>query len=126
MKKSIGIGIGTSSIMTIFFVLCLTIFSTLCLLYSNSSYKQSVKYKESIENYYEVDSIAIKEIARYRELIDDKQLILNDGDLIEFEVEMNENTVLKVVLLYENEVLVIENYQLVTTEEDYGSVKFDV
>ncbi|MCI5773388.1 MAG: hypothetical protein MR210_02395 [Erysipelotrichaceae bacterium] len=59
-KKSVGVGIGTCSLMMIFTVLCLTIFAVLSLLQANASYVQSINYANSLKKYYDADSEAMK------------------------------------------------------------------
>jgi len=59
-KKSHGINTGSISLIMIFTVLCLTVFAILTLVSANAEYKLSVKYSESINEYYINDSSAVE------------------------------------------------------------------
>lgn len=50
------IQIGTSSLILIFTILCLVIFSTLSLTSAKADYKLAVKNEQSIKTYYKVDN----------------------------------------------------------------------
>lgn len=125
-KKSVGVGVGTSSLMMIFTVLCLTVFSVLSLLQANRSYQESLKYQESIVQYYNADSEAMK----VRALLINNQLSEEDKEKyqvkiannITYNISINDYTYLEVVL--------DSNYEIITwkmvsdVDGDYGNQGF--
>ncbi|MFV0517879.1 MAG: hypothetical protein ACK5MV_10840 [Aminipila sp.] len=50
------IQIGSSSLLLIFTILCLVVFSTLSISSAKADYKLALKYEKSINNYYEADN----------------------------------------------------------------------
>ena len=59
-RKSHGVNTGSISLIMIFTVLCLTVFAILTLVSANAEYKLSVKYSESIDEYYINDANAVE------------------------------------------------------------------
>jgi len=60
-----GIGIGSASLILIFSVLCLTVFSLLTLSMANREKELSEKLESSVENYYAADSAAVEIAAEF-------------------------------------------------------------
>lgn len=89
-KNSINSGLGISTLLMIFTVLCLTIFATLSYLQANYNYNQTMKIVESTQNYYDAD---YKAVCLYRELQDkiDTNMI-TESWLQENEIEENGNS----------------------------------
>lgn len=127
-KKSIGVGIGTCSLMMIFTVLCLTIFAVLSLLQANSAYAQSVNYADSVINYYDADSKAMQ----IKALIEAGSI--DETMIAEHDIRFSEDTISYRVKITENAYLDIEldeNYEInkwrsvSNVDGDYGSQGFD-
>ncbi len=55
-KRSFGISIGSSSILVVFVVLCLTTFATLSLVSANADYRLSRKTADAAASYYALDA----------------------------------------------------------------------
>ena len=55
-KRSFGISIGSSSILVVFVVLCLTTFATLSLVSANADYRLSRKTADAAAAYYALDA----------------------------------------------------------------------
>ncbi len=55
-KRSFGISIGSSSILVVFVVLCLTTFATLSLVSAHADYRLSRKTADAVASYYALDS----------------------------------------------------------------------
>lgn len=127
-KKSIGVGIGTCSLMMIFTVLCLTIFAVLSLLQANSAYAQSVNYADSVINYYDADSKAMQIKALIEAgSIDETMIAEHDirfrEDKISYRVKITENAYLDIEL---DENYEINKWRSVSTADgDYGNLGFD-
>ncbi len=62
-------GIGTSSLILIFIILCLTIFGLLSLSSAASDWKLARKNAESVKGYYEADSRAVEFVAMVEEAL---------------------------------------------------------
>ncbi len=62
-KSSFFPGVGASSILMIFVVLCLTMFGVLSFVTANADYKFSTKNANAVENYYEASSSAQQKLA---------------------------------------------------------------
>ncbi len=61
-----GSGVGGSSIIMIFAVLCLTVFAALTLISSKSELNLALRYTDSIKNYYKADYEASRFIAAFQ------------------------------------------------------------
>ena len=57
------INVGTSSLILIFIILCLTVFGLLSLSSAGSDWKLAQKNRESVKGYYEADSQAVEFVA---------------------------------------------------------------
>lgn len=62
-KKSIGVNIGSSSILLIFVILCLVSFATLSIVSANADYKLGQKILARTDSYYDACNQAEKSIA---------------------------------------------------------------
>ncbi len=69
--------IGTSSLILIFIILCLTIFGLLSLSSAGSDWKLAQKNAQSIKGYYEADSLAVEFTAMVEETLAECE---KDGD----------------------------------------------
>lgn len=63
-KGEIGVGIGSTSIIMVFVVLCLTTFGVLALVTVDGDYKLTKKTAESVTHFYEADSQAEEILAQ--------------------------------------------------------------
>lgn len=68
MRKN-GINVGTSSILMIFVLLCLTAFATLSMVSANADYKLAQKTARSVSLYYEADARAQEMLARVEDTL---------------------------------------------------------
>ena len=64
MDNNGGVNVGTATVLIIFLVLCLAVFSTLSFVSAYSDYKISEKNVSSIGAYYSADAQAMKKIAQ--------------------------------------------------------------
>lgn len=127
-KKSVGVGIGTCSLMMIFTVLCLTIFAVLSLLQANSAYLQSTNYADSITNYYAADNKAMQIKAMIENNSVDENMIKEYDiqyakDQIAYRVMIDDNAYLDVVL--DKNFMIIKWRGVSDVDGDYGSKGFD-
>lgn len=58
-RKSQGMNVGSASLVMVFAVMCLTIFSVLSLITANNELKIAKRFATSIENYYNADYEAV-------------------------------------------------------------------
>lgn len=127
-KKSVGVGIGTCSLMMIFTVLCLTIFAVLSLLQANSAYAQSINYADSIINYYDADSKAMQIKAMIEnDSVDEKMIeeyaIKYAEDQISYRVMIDDNAYLDIIL--DEDFDIVKWRGVSNVDGDYGSQGFD-
>ena len=93
-KKSIGVGIGSSSILVIFVILCLTTFSALSLVSANADLKLTMRTNSAITDFYNADSLAeekIESIAKFISLDDENDIIASNLESIGVFVESIDN-----------------------------------
>ena len=120
-KKSIGVGIGTSSLMMIFTILCLTIFALLSLLQANNSLAQSENYASSISDYYNADNEAM----HHKIMIENGEVEydINDEGNIEYDIRVDDDSYLDIMLDSNFEIV---KWRLVNdVDGDYGNQGFD-
>lgn len=67
-NKKISIGIGSLSVITLFIVLCLTIFSTLVLLSAHQDDQLTDKTIKSIQSFYKADGLANEKLMAIHQL----------------------------------------------------------
>lgn len=116
-KQSQGrANIGTSSLILIFIILCLTIFGLLSLSSAGSDWNLAQKNAQSVQGYYEADSLAVEFTAmaeeylaqcgqassdeEYKELVKEKlgEFYQEDTNTIQTDVEMPYGQMLHVEL----------------------------
>ena len=93
-KKSIGVGIGSSSILVIFVILCLTTFSALSLVSANADLKLTMRTNSAITDCYNADSLdeeKIESIAKFISLDDENDIIASNLESIGVFVESIDN-----------------------------------
>lgn len=84
-KKSGGnANIGTSSLILIFIVLCLTIFGLLSLSSAGSEWNLAKKNMESVKGYYEADSMAVEFAAMVEEALSQCGADASDAQYAQF------------------------------------------
>lgn len=71
-RNAMGVNVGTSSILIVFVLLCLTTFAALSLVSANADYALAVKASEAATRYYEAD-------AQAEDVLDALDLILRDS-----------------------------------------------
>lgn len=59
-EKPIGLNIGSASIIMIFTIMCLTVFSVLSLVSAVAEHRNAERFAESTKSYYEADSEAMR------------------------------------------------------------------
>lgn len=75
-KRSFGISIGSSSILVVFVVLCLTTFATLSLVSANADYRLSRKTADAAAAYYALDGAG-------EELVSDLAAMLQEAQPVQ-------------------------------------------
>lgn len=141
-RKSVGVGIGTSSIMMIFVVLVFTVFATLMVVQANANYKTSDRYRKTTEQYYQADTEATAVIFAIQSALEQQtspnelmntfegyHLVVEEKQA-EFYVTINENSVLAVKIGISQEdgitKTTILQWQMVNKAEGvYGNQGFD-
>ncbi len=114
-KRSAGIHVGSASIIMIFAVLCLTVFSTLSYVTSSQEQKLAQKSAQAIEQYYDADwqceayyeqiydllksGVAVSDLPQY---LDVKVTEAGASALIDYAVDIDERQQLEVQLIAEN------------------------
>ncbi len=68
-KRSFGLSIGSSSILMVFVVLCLTTFATLSLVSANADYKLSRKTADAAAAYYALDTAGERMLSDLADLL---------------------------------------------------------
>lgn len=140
-ENSIGMGTGTSLIMMIFVVLCLTAFATLSYLQARADLKKSEQYRTQLEQYYQADQEAVILQFQAQSLIKDcatlqeaQQRLEQAGYKVEAgcvvaQVAINQKAWLdiRLRLVQEEKIkLVVERWQKKSeAQEGYGSQGFD-
>ena len=61
-RQKAGLGVGGSSLLMVFIIVCLTTFATLSLVSANADDKLSIKTAETISAYYDADSRAVERL----------------------------------------------------------------
>ena len=69
-KRSFGLSIGSSSILMVFVVLCLTTFATLSLVSANADYKLSRKTADAAAAYYALDTAGERMLSDLADLLE--------------------------------------------------------
>ncbi|MCR5784143.1 MAG: hypothetical protein K6G40_00680 [Eubacterium sp.] len=132
LKKNYGMNIGTSSVMLIFFVLCLVSFAALTLSSALADKTMTDKSEEKTTGYYEACSIAEERLcdidkelsAAYESGMDKDEYFEEFGDTVNFTVAISDTRSLYVEL----EILYPENdgesfYEITTWQEKSGELE---
>ena len=104
-----GIGVGSASILLVFAVLCLTIFSVITLRTATTDMAMTEFWKESVTAYYDADSLAesivseilgLEDIPTFVQGIDINTELINDtdGKMVSFSLPVSEQKELYVRL----------------------------
>ena len=115
-KSKISMGIGLSTLMMVFTVLCLTIFATLSFLQANRNLKETDLIVNSSVKYYDAD---YKASVIYKDLLDnlDNLDYLNEnnieveGNTYSYSVKINATSSLDVKLEYNDGLFTILSWQ---------------
>ena len=62
--RNVGLSVGTSSILVIFVLLCLTTFATLSMVSANADFNLTERAAEAVADYYAADAAAEERLAR--------------------------------------------------------------
>ena len=129
-KRSAGIHVGSASIIMIFAVLCLTVFSTLSYVTANQEQKLAEKSARAIEQYYAADwqceayyeeiynllkaGVAASELPQHLDVD-----VTSEGtaDRIAYVVDVDERQQLQVQLIAENGVLRTETWAVTVKKQ---------
>lgn len=106
-KSGKGISVGSASLVMIFSVLCLTVFSVLSLVTANNELRLSEKSAASVKNFYTADSAACDIINEAK-----KDIALGKTVDSSFEVKIDENRNLEVAFDIENDEIKITKWQI--------------
>ncbi|MGI5984518.1 MAG: hypothetical protein GXY01_04980 [Clostridiales bacterium] len=74
MNKGRYTGLGSTSLILVFSVLCLAVFSLLTLSLVNRENTLTQKFKASVENYYSADSMAVETAVKLRNALSDGKI----------------------------------------------------
>ena len=129
-KKPPKMNIGSSSLVVIFSVLCLTVFSVLSLSSSLVEKKLAETGAEAVRKYYEADfkasslaedvymSYALTgEAASFAEEAGFKALDTPEGEYVSYSVTIDERQALSVVLKFSDSKMTVEEWQTIQTGE---------
>lgn len=72
-RQKAGLGVGGSSLLMVFIIVCLTTFATLSLVSANADDKLSVKTAEAVSAYYAADGRAVERLQTIDALLADGQ-----------------------------------------------------
>lgn len=126
-----GISIGSSSLILIFVVLCMTVFSVLTLISANAEKKLSDKSAQAVSDYYNADLAATMKINEIAEALSSsdsaaaQQLIIpdaeftaaEDGIIVSFDTEIDSRRTLHTEALLTENSLKITEWKTVTKTE---------
>jgi len=148
-KTTIGFGMGTSSLLMILIVLCMTILATLSFLNVKNNTELYNEKERMIKEYYQADRDAIKIYAKIDEILYDSYInttvttyftdcqntlidmgYLIDADVITYEVIVNDSHTLIVklqILPYDSikRLMIIEWKMTVDEQGNYDGTQFD-
>ncbi|NLL63706.1 MAG: hypothetical protein GX241_05665 [Ruminococcaceae bacterium] len=132
-RKSSGINVGSASVIMLFSVLCLTIFSVLTFLTANNEYKLANKSAEAVKAYYAADTIATETYGALKETSVSnpsiaavktaaKEMGVNAIDegavtIFNYKVDVDGNQELRVELKYDGKDFTVTQWKLVNTAE---------
>ncbi len=119
-RKSAPINIGTSSIMMLFAVLCLTVFAVLSLVSARSQSALAKKSADAVSAYYAADTRAadIFDGLRAGDVPEDVTVSeYPDGTYYRYEVPVDENQVLAVVVCQAGETFEILSWKVSAAAE---------
>lgn len=130
-KKSMGVNIGSSSILLIFVILCLVSFATLSIVSANADYKLGQKILTRTTAYYEACNQAEKSIAAidrtlwqvYETAADEEEYFATVGYEKSYLIPISDlqNLSIRIEILYPaqsgDSCYRIENWQVVNTEQ---------
>lgn len=124
-ESKMSMGIGLSTLMMVFTVLCLTIFATLSLLQAKRNLKETDLMVNSSIEYYDAD---YKASAIYKDLLDnlDNLDYLNEnnieleGNTYSYSIKINDTSSLDVKLEYnDNSFTILKWQEVVNNNGDY-------
>lgn len=125
MKRFSAPSVGAASLMVIFTVLCLTIFSLLSLSSALADRRLSDAVNDSVQAYYKADAEAEAIYARLRAGEVPAQVHLT-GDTYAYACTVSETQQLQVQLKNENGSWAVLQWQLVTLEQEHTDADLPV
>ncbi len=76
-RKTAGVNIGGASIIMVFSVLCLTIFSVLTLVSANAESSLANKSAKVVTDFYKADELATEKLASVYQIVDEQDSLQN-------------------------------------------------
>ena len=127
-KQRVGLGVGGSSLLMVFIIVCLTTFATLSLLSANSDYKLSTKTAQSVSDYYAADGRATERLQQIDALILSGQaeeivrlgLAEQTADGYTYSEAINSSQTLQVTLRMQNNRCMVAGWQVENTGRWHG------
>ena len=127
-QQKAGLGVGGSSLLMVFIIVCLTTFATLSLVSASADDKLSIKTAEAVSAYYDADGRAVERVQTIDVLLSSGQAEqIRARDLAEemdggytFTETMNDRQTLQVALTVQNGRCVITSWRVVNTGQWSG------
>ena len=127
-KQNMGLGVGGSSLLMVFIIVCLTTFATLSLVSANADDKLSVKTAQAVSAYYAADGRAVERLYQIDQLLLQGQaeqiaaqgLAKQTADGYTFDEALSDRQTLKVSLAVQNGQCVITAWRVENTREWSG------
>lgn len=127
-RFTVGINVGTASLVLILSVLVLSVFAVLTLVSSENEKKLAEKHADTIRGYYAADCVGEETLARIRELAaqggpgavqsalpDGVRAVIKEGRLyIAFKTAIDNNRAISVVAVIENGLVDVLSKQVVS------------
>ena len=131
-RQNMGLGVGGSSLLMVFIIVCLTTFATLSLVSANADEKLSIKTAQAVSAYYQADGRAVERLQQIDQLllagqaeqIAVKGLAEQTADGYAFDEVISDRQTLKVSLAVQNGQCVITAWRVENTGEWSGDSQF--
>ena len=131
-RQNMGLGVGGSSLLMVFIIVCLTTFATLSLISANADDKLSVKTAQAVSAYYEADGRAVERLQQIDQLVLAGQMeqVAASGlaepvaDGFAFDEAISDRQTLKVILTVQDGQCVIAAWRVENTGEWNGDAQF--
>lgn len=115
-KRSVASPVGGSSLLVIFAVLCMTVFSLLALATVKADGRMADESTKAVEEYYKADCEAEKVLGQIREGKCPEEVIV-EGNLYAYATPISDTQVLSVIVEVEGEKYKINQWKAVRTKD---------